>query len=83
MTMPLQTTDLLGLLAAIPAAAVGGASGHDDVGLGTLLGSNLFNGLAVVGVAATSRGGRIPRRRGLLLLAACGAFVFVTAAKAR
>lgn len=26
--------------------------GHDDVGLGTLLGSNLFNGLAVVGVAA-------------------------------
>jgi len=27
--------------------------GHDDVGLGTLLGSNLFNGLAVVGVAAS------------------------------
>lgn len=27
--------------------------GHDDVGLGTLLGSNLFNGLAIVGVAAT------------------------------
>lgn len=27
--------------------------GHDDVGLGTLLGSNLFNGLAVVGVAST------------------------------
>lgn len=27
--------------------------GHDDVGLGTLLGSSLFNGLAVVGVAAT------------------------------
>jgi cation:H+ antiporter len=27
--------------------------GHDDVGLGTLLGSNLFNGLAVVGTAAT------------------------------
>ena len=26
--------------------------GHDDVGLGTLLGSNLFNGLAIVGVAA-------------------------------
>ncbi len=25
MTMPLQTTDLLGLLAAIPLAAVGGA----------------------------------------------------------
>lgn len=27
--------------------------GHDDVGLGTVLGSNLFNGLAIVGVAAT------------------------------
>lgn len=26
--------------------------GHDDVGVGTLLGSNLFNGLAIVGVAA-------------------------------
>jgi cation:H+ antiporter len=82
--------------------------GHDDVGLGTLLGSNLFNGLAVVGVAATiqpirapldevgvavlfgvitvalvmSRGGAIPRRRGLLLLAAYGGFVFATATEA-
>jgi len=27
--------------------------GHDDVGVGTLLGSNLFNGLAIVGVAAS------------------------------
>ncbi len=27
--------------------------GHDDIGIGTLLGSNLFNGLAVVGVAAS------------------------------
>lgn len=27
--------------------------GHDEVGLGTLLGSNVFNGLAVVGTAAT------------------------------
>jgi cation:H+ antiporter len=27
--------------------------GHDDVGLGTLLGSNLFNGLAIVGIAAS------------------------------
>ncbi len=26
--------------------------GHDDIGLGTLLGSNLFNGLAIIGVAA-------------------------------
>lgn len=27
--------------------------GHDDIGLGTLLGSNLFNGLAIAGTAAT------------------------------
>jgi cation:H+ antiporter len=27
--------------------------GHDDIGLGTILGSNLFNGLAIVGIAAT------------------------------
>ncbi|WP_371325453.1 sodium:calcium antiporter [Dechloromonas sp. ZY10] len=26
--------------------------GHDDIGVGTLLGSNLFNGLCIVGVAA-------------------------------
>ena len=28
-------------------------NGHDDVGLGTLLGSNLFNGLGIVGVASS------------------------------
>lgn len=27
--------------------------GHDEVGLGTILGSNIFNGLLVIGVAAT------------------------------
>ena len=27
--------------------------GHDDIGLGTLLGSNLFNGLAIVGITAS------------------------------
>ncbi len=27
--------------------------GHDDIGVGTLIGSNLFNGLAIVGVAGT------------------------------
>ena len=27
--------------------------GHDEIGIGTLLGSNLFNGLAIVGVAAS------------------------------
>lgn len=26
--------------------------GHDDIGIGTLLGSNLYNGMAIVGVAA-------------------------------
>jgi len=80
--------------------------GHDDVGLGTLLGSNLFNGLAIVGVAATihpirttvgeiapalafgvltvllmlPHAGVLSRRRGLALLAAYAAFVFVTLA---
>jgi len=34
--------------------------GYDDVGLGTLLGSNLFNGLAVVGTAATIQPIRAP-----------------------
>ena len=34
--------------------------GHDEVGLGTLLGSNLFNGLAIVGVAATLHPIRTP-----------------------
>jgi hypothetical protein len=27
--------------------------GHDDVGVGTLIGSNLFNGLAVAGLMTT------------------------------
>lgn len=34
--------------------------GHDDVGLGTLLGSNLFNGLAIVGIAAAIHPIRAP-----------------------
>jgi len=34
--------------------------GHDDVGLGTLLGSNLFNGLAIVGTAAAIHPIRAP-----------------------
>jgi len=69
--------------------------GHDEVGLGTILGSNIFNGLLIVPVAAIicpiivrwqdvvvvllcglfaivftypTRGGFIPRSRGLLLL---------------
>ncbi len=34
-------------------AVVSKVRGHDDIGLGTLLGSNIFNGLFVVGLAAT------------------------------
>ncbi len=42
--------------------------GHDDVGLGTLLGSNLFNGLAIVGVAATLHPIGVPRSQAFLAL---------------
>lgn len=34
--------------------------GHDDVGIGTLLGSNLYNGMAIVGVAASIHEIRVP-----------------------
>jgi cation:H+ antiporter len=34
--------------------------GHDDIGVGTLLGSNLFNGLAIVGTAASIHPIRVP-----------------------
>lgn len=34
--------------------------GHDEVGLGTLLGSNLFNGLAIVGATAAIHPIRVP-----------------------
>lgn len=33
-------------------AIIAGIKGHEEVGLGTILGSNIFNGLLVVGVAA-------------------------------
>lgn len=36
--------------------------GHDDIGLGTLLGSNLFNGLAIVGVAASIHPIQVPQQ---------------------
>ena len=36
--------------------------GHDDVGVGTLLGSNLFNGMAIVGIAATIHPIAVPTR---------------------
>ena len=34
-------------------AIVAKLRGHDEVGLGAILGSNIFNGLFIVGVAAT------------------------------
>jgi len=34
--------------------------GHDEIGLGTILGSNIFNGLLIVGVAAAIRPIRVP-----------------------
>jgi len=34
--------------------------GHDDIGIGTLLGSNLFNGMAIVGIAASIHPIQIP-----------------------
>jgi len=78
--------------------------GHDDIGLGTVLGSNLFNGLAIAGLASTihpieapfldvavalgfgiltillimPRHGRIPRQRGVVLLAVYIIYVILT-----
>lgn len=46
--------------------------GHDDVGVGTLLGSNIFNGLAIVGVAGTIHPISAPFDEVALTLA-CGA----------
>ena len=83
--------------------------GHDDVGLGTLLGSNLFNGFAIVGLSATIHPVRTPpgevvtalafgvltvllmtpfrgtltRQRGLALMGAYAAFLFVTVVEPR
>lgn len=45
--------------------------GHDDVGVGTLIGSNLFNGLAIVGVAGTLHPITVPLAEVALTLA-CG-----------
>lgn len=44
--------------------------GHDDVGIGTLIGSNLFNGLAIVGVAGTIHPIAVPLSEVMLTLAA-------------
>lgn len=45
--------------------------GHDDVGIGTLIGSNLFNGLAIVGVAGSIRPIAAPPAEVMLTLV-CG-----------
>jgi cation:H+ antiporter len=34
-------------------AIIAGLKGHDEVGLGTILGSNIFNGLLVIGIASS------------------------------
>lgn len=44
--------------------------GHDDVGVGTLIGSNLFNGLAIVGIAGSIHPISAPRHEVSLTLAA-------------
>ena len=44
--------------------------GHDDVGVGTLIGSNLFNGLAIVGVAGMIHPIAVPFSEVALTLAA-------------
>jgi len=43
--------------------------GHDDVGVGTLIGSNVFNGLAIVGVAGTIHPIAVPPSEVALTLA--------------
>lgn len=45
--------------------------GHDEVGVGTLVGSNLFNGLAIVGVAASIHPVSVPTAE-ILVTLACG-----------
>lgn len=50
--------------------------GHDDVGVGTLIGSNLFNGLAIVGVAGTIHPISVPLAEVALTLA-CGIFALL------
>ncbi|MDP1605421.1 MAG: sodium:calcium antiporter [Rhodocyclaceae bacterium] len=45
--------------------------GHDEVGIGTLIGSNLFNGLAIVGVAASIHPISVPPAE-IMVTLACG-----------
>jgi hypothetical protein len=67
--------------------------GHDEIGLGTILGSNIFNGMFVVGVASSinpipiawtevSTGLVVGRARGAVLLIIYGLYVFLLMHKA-
>jgi cation:H+ antiporter len=49
-------------------AVVSRIRGHDEIGLGTILGSNIFNGLFIVGVAATITPIAIPWREAAVAL---------------
>ncbi|MBK6401751.1 MAG: hypothetical protein IPF74_07285 [Rhodocyclaceae bacterium] len=42
--------------------------GHEEVGVGTLIGSNLFNGLAIVGTAASIHPIAVPAREAVVTL---------------
>lgn len=50
-------------------AVISKLRGHDEVGLGTILGSNIFNGLLVVSVAAVIRPIQVHRTEVLMALA--------------
>jgi cation:H+ antiporter len=57
--------------------------GHDEVGLGTILGSNIFNGLWVVGVAATITPIAVPVQEVQLVLGFGMAALFLLVLPAR
>jgi cation:H+ antiporter len=53
----------------IATAVVAKLRGHDEVGLGTILGSNIFNCLFIVGIAATISPIRVQWREAVVALA--------------
>ncbi len=78
---------LLGLLAALGAdspelssAVIAIAAGAGTVGVGVVIGSNLFNLAALLGLSAFVAGGVLIRRAPLILDAAVGVFVIAVAA---
>lgn len=58
------------------ASLLSGLRGHDDIGVGTLIGSKLFNGLAIVGVAGLIHPIAVPRAEVALTLALYAGFVW-------